>query len=85
MIKQFTRKMAKKAIKNGIDENFGRQELCQLKDKVGYNPYGNEKERNVAKDIDYLDSWLMCFDDKLLSTYKRMFDNLTQKVNTGAI
>ena len=78
MIKQFTRKMAKEAIKNGINENFGQTELRKLKDKIGYNPFGNEKERQTVKDIDYLDSWLMCFDYKQLETYKRMFNNLAK-------
>ena len=70
MIKKFQKMMIKKALKNGIDENFGQNELRLLKDKIGYNPYGNIKERKIVEDIDFLNNWLMIFDYEQLKDYK---------------
>lgn len=55
----FKSKMIDKAKANGICENFGQTELRKLKDKVGYNPYGTQKERDICRKIDELDNWCM--------------------------
>lgn len=61
-ISGFKNMMTKKAQKAGeIWEDFGQKELCELKDKVGYNPFGNQKERAQADQIDQLDNWCMNF------------------------
>jgi hypothetical protein len=54
-INNFKKTMADKAKKKGICENFGQTE-------IRYNPYGTEKERQVARQIDNLDEWVMNFD-----------------------
>lgn len=56
-LKNFQSKMIEKARKHGIYENFGQNEIRQLKDRYGYNPYGSEKERKIANEIDMLDNW----------------------------
>ena len=60
-IKNFEKKMAEMATKEGICENFGQKEIRELKDRYGYNPYGTEKERKIALQIDYLDIWASMF------------------------
>ena len=56
-LKNFQIKMTEKAKKHGLYENFGQKEIAQLKDRYGYNPYGNEKERKIADEIDRLQQW----------------------------
>jgi len=70
-LKQFKSKMTKKAIDCGLCENFGQSELRQLKEKYHYNPYGNDVERIIAKEIDFLDSWLTNLDDKEIEDYDK--------------
>ena len=56
-LKNFQIKMTEKAKKRGLYENFGQKEIAQLKDRYGYNPYGSEKERKIADEIDRLQQW----------------------------
>jgi len=61
-ISNFKKVMTAKVIKKGgVWENFGQKELAKLKDRVGYNPYGTEKERQTAKEIQSLNEWAMGF------------------------
>ena len=60
-LKNFQAKMAEKAKKLGLYENFGQKEIGQLKDRYGYNPYGSPKERKIADEIDRLQQWAECF------------------------
>lgn len=61
-IKNFKDRMMAKAVeRGGIYENFGQDEIRELKDRYGYNPYGTEKERKIANQIDYLDIWCATF------------------------
>ena len=69
IINNFQKKMAMKAIKQGINENFGQKELQELKNKYGYNPYGDTVERENAQNIDFLDNWLSCFDYNQLENW----------------
>lgn len=61
-INNFKKTMIDKAKAKGIYENFGQTEIRKLKDKYGYNPYGSDKERDIARRIDSLDEWVMNFD-----------------------
>ena len=56
-IKSFEDKMIRKAKKNGLDENFGMDEIEKLKRKYGYNPYGSIDDRVNAEIIDELMEW----------------------------
>ena len=56
-IKSFEEKMIRKAKKNGLDENFGMDEIEKLKRKYGYDPYGSIDERVNAEIIDELMEW----------------------------
>lgn len=56
-IKSFEDKMIRKAKKNGINENFGVDEIEKLKRKYGYDPYGSIDERVNAEIIDELMEW----------------------------
>ena len=49
--------MIKKAESNGLYENFGQDEIRQLRERVGFNPYGTEKERETAAIINELENW----------------------------
>lgn len=60
-LSNFQSKMVEKAKKKGICENFGQKEIGQLKEKYGFNPYGNEKERDIAEKIMDLDNWVANF------------------------
>lgn len=60
-LKNFEKTMTEKAKKSGICENFGQKEIMQLRERYGYNPYGNEKERRVANEIDRLSNWAANF------------------------
>ena len=60
-LKNFEKTMTEKARKNGICENFGQKEIMQLRERYGYNPYGNEKERRIANEIDRLSNWAANF------------------------
>lgn len=53
--------MAKAEKRGGIYENFGQDEIKELKGRYGYNPYGSEKERKIANQIDYLSNWCATF------------------------
>ena len=53
--KQLMRKWKQK----GGYENFGQKELCQMRDKFDYNPYGSSDERHVAKMLDAFGNWTM--------------------------
>ncbi len=68
-LSNFKRSMALKAKKDGICENFGEREIRKLKDTYGYCPFGNSKERQIAREIDELENWCMCFDYSMLSLY----------------
>jgi len=67
----FKNKMAQKALKNGIYENFGQKEIKELKKKYGYNPFGTKQEKELVEEIDYLNSWCMNFDQNILKLYKK--------------
>lgn len=56
-IKSFKDNMIRKARKNGLDENFGMDEIEKLKRKYGYNHYGSIDERINAEIIDELMEW----------------------------
>ena len=71
-LRNFQGKMIAKAIRKGqIWENFGQDELAQLKEKYHYNPYANEnsneKEYQVCLTINNLDKWASHFDLSQLS------------------
>ena len=66
----FKEKMILKAQKNCICENFGQKELSELKDRINYQPFGNEIEKGIAMLIDDLDKWCMGFDQKELENIK---------------
>ena len=40
-----------------LDNKISQKEIAQLKDRYGYNPYGSEKERKIADEIDRLQQW----------------------------
>lgn len=61
-INNFKKTMIDKVKQKGICENFGQTEIRKLRDKYKYNPYGTEKERQVARQIDNIDEWVMNFD-----------------------
>lgn len=54
----FKAKMIRKAKKNGLDENFGMEDIDKLKRKFGYDHYGTIDERINAEIIDELQDWL---------------------------
>ena len=58
IIKSFKDKMIHKAKKNGLDENFGMEDIDKLKRKFGYDHYGTIDERINAEIIDELQDWL---------------------------
>jgi len=70
IISKIQKRIALKAIRNGICENFGQEEIRKLKEKHGYEWYGTENERKTAEEIDFLDNWCMKFDDNMLEKWK---------------
>ena len=56
-LSNFKEKMTTKAKKDGLCENFGQKEIHQLKERYGYNPYGSQKERKIADEMDRLADW----------------------------
>ncbi len=46
-----------KTKREGLYENFGQKVVLSLKEKFGYNPYGDHTERYIARAIDDFDNW----------------------------
>jgi len=63
-IKKAKNNLIKRAIKNGMTENFGAKEVMEIQDKFNYSDliYGSGAERNQAKKIDDFDNWCMNYD-----------------------
>ena len=60
-IKKAKNNLIKRAIKNGINENFGAKEVMEIQDKFNYSVllYGSDAERSQAKKIDDFYNWCM--------------------------
>jgi len=60
-IKKAKNNLIKRAIKNGLWENFGAKEIMEIQDEFNYSVllYGSDAERNQAKKIDDFDNWCM--------------------------
>ena len=52
-------KLIKKAKKTGIYENFGQNEVRDMRDNLGGSPYGTEDERRIDLAIDDFNNWVM--------------------------
>jgi hypothetical protein len=59
-IENIKKKLIQKAVKKGIYENFGQNEIRDLQDKYGYTP-----------EIKEFDDWAMNFDQRKLEEEKR--------------
>jgi len=80
IIEKIQKRIALKAIRNGITENFGQDEIRKLKEREGYNPHGNKVERETAEEIDFLDNWCMNFDDNTLKKWKTLLGLDAKKI-----
>lgn len=67
-IERFKRKLVKKALRRGLYENFGQQELRTLEDKYSEHRY---KSDGVFDAIDAFANWAMTFDVHSLKKFKK--------------
>ena len=65
-IKNLKEKLIKKAIKSGIYENFGQEEISTLSYMFSEFQYGSAEERYAWKLIENFNNWCMNFDDNTL-------------------
>lgn len=64
-IKKAKRKLTNKAIKSGLWENFGQDEIMKIEYKYDKNhlSYGSNEERAMAYEIEAFERWCTNFDD----------------------
>jgi hypothetical protein len=70
-IQKTKKRLANRAKRNGLWENFGQKDVHKIKDKFDYHSlsYGSEEERTMAREIEVFNNWCMNFNDAQLAEY----------------